>query len=132
MALSDPIADMLTCIRNASSAKKGVVEVKNSLFSEAIAKIFKGEGFIANYKVIKDTKQGVLRIYLHYGKDGAPAITGVKRISRPGLRIYKKLDEMPRVYGGLGVAIISTSKGLMTDNEAREKKIGGEVICSIW
>lgn len=132
MALTDPIADMLTMIRNASRAKKEVVEVKNSRLSEEIIKIFKKEGFIANYKLIKDTKQGLLRIYLKYFTDGAPAIIGVKRISRPGLRIYKKSDELPRVYSGLGIAVLSTSKGLLTDSDARSKKIGGEVICYVW
>jgi small subunit ribosomal protein S8 len=132
MALSDPIADMLAVIRNASFAKKQIVEVKNSKLSEEMLRLFKKESFINTYKVIKDNKQGLLRIYLKYEKDGTPAITGVKRISKPSLRIYRKNDKLPKVYGGLGSAIISTSKGLMTDNEARESKVGGEVICYIW
>lgn len=132
MALTDPIADMLTIIRNASFAKKDVAEVKNSILSESVLKILKKESFIANYKLIKDTKQGVLRIYLKYLKNGTPAILGLKRISRPGLRVYKKADSIPKVYGGLGVAIVSTSKGLLTDNEARDQRIGGEVICYAW
>jgi small subunit ribosomal protein S8 len=132
MALSDPIADMLAVIRNASFAKKQIVEAKNSKLSEEILRLFKKEGFINTYKVIKDTKQGLLRIYLRYEKDGTPAITGVKRISKPSLRIYRKNDKLPKVYSGLGSAIISTSKGLMTDSEARESKVGGEVICYIW
>lgn len=132
MALTDPIADMLTIIRNASSAKKDVAEVKNSVISESILKILKKESFIANYKLIKDNKQGILRVYLKYLKNGTPAILGLKRISRPGLRVYKKADSLPKVYGGLGVAILSTSKGLLTDNEARDQKIGGEVICYAW
>lgn len=132
MALTDPIADMLTVIRNASSTKKEAVEVKNSVLSENIVKILKREGFIANYKLMKDNKQGILRIYLKYLKNGTPAILGLKRISKPGLRIYKKADELPKVYGGLGVAIISTSQGLLTDSEAREKKTGGEVLCYAW
>ncbi len=132
MALTDPIADMLTVIRNASSARKGVVEVKNSRVSEEIIKIFKREGFISNYKLIKDSKQGILRVYLKYLKSGNPAILGIRRISKPGLRVYKKADELPKVYGGLGVAIISTSGGITTDNEARDKKMGGEVICYTW
>jgi small subunit ribosomal protein S8 len=132
MALTDPIADMLTIIRNASSTKKEVVEVKNSVLSENIVSILKREGFVGNYKLMKDNRQGVLRIYLKYLKSGTPAVLGLKRVSRPGLRVYKKADELPKVYGGLGVAIISTSKGLMTDNEARDKKIGGEVLCYIW
>ena len=132
MALTDPIADMLTILRNASSAKKDVAEVKNSILAESILKIMKKEGFISNYKLIKDNKQGILRIYLKYLKNGTPAILGLKRISRPGLRVYKKSDSVPKVYGGLGVAVISTSKGLLTDNEARDQKVGGEVICYIW
>ena len=132
MALTDPIADMLTIIRNASSTKKSVAEVKNSVLTEEIVKILKREGFISNYKLIKDSKQGILRIYLRYLKSGNPAILGIKRVSRPGLRVYKKTDELPKVYGGLGIAVVSTSKGLMTDQEAREKKLGGEVICYSW
>lgn len=132
MALTDPIADMLTVIRNASSSRKEVVEVKNSRLSEEILKIFKQERFIDNYKVIKDSKQGILRVYLKYLKSGNPGLLGIKRVSRPGLRIYKKAEELPKVYGGLGIAVISTSKGIMTDKEAREKKIGGEVICYTW
>lgn len=132
MALTDPIADMLTVIRNASFARKETVEVKNSRMSEEIIKIFKREGFISNYKLIKDNKQGILRIYLKYLKSGNTAILGLRRISKPGLRVYKKKDELPKVYGGLGTAILSTSKGLLTDNEAREQKLGGEVICYVW
>ena len=132
MSVTDPIADMLTIIRNASSANKAVVEVKNSRLTEGIIKIFKTESFISNYKIIKDTKQGLVRIYLKYIKEGKPAILGIKKISKSGLRIYRKADKIPKVYGGLGVAIVSTSKGLMTDNEARDSKIGGEVICYIW
>ncbi|MFA6142420.1 MAG: 30S ribosomal protein S8 [Candidatus Omnitrophota bacterium] len=132
MAVTDPIADMLTILRNASSSKKEVAEVKNSKLSEEIIKILKVESFIANYKLIKNTNQGILRVYLRYEKDGTPAITGLRRISKPGLRIYKKADELPKVYGGLGVAIVSTSKGMMTDSQAREKKMGGELICYAW
>ena len=132
MALSDPIADMLTVIRNASSARKETVEARNSVLSESVVKILKREGFIANYKLMKDNKQGILRIYLKYLKNGTPSILGLKRISRPGLRVYKKADELPKVYSGLGIAILSTSKGLLTDTEARNSKIGGEVICYAW
>ena len=132
MAVTDPIADALTILRNASFAKKGVAELRNSKLTEEILKIFKKESFIANYKLIKDSKQGVLRVYLKYDKDGTPAILGIKRISKPGLRIYKKSDELPKVYGGLGVAVISTSKGMMTDSEARDGKMGGEIICYTW
>ena len=132
MAVTDPIADMLTIVRNASSSKKDVAEVKGSLLSESVLKILKKEGFISNYKTIKDNKQGILRVYLKYLKNGTPAILGLKRISKPGLRIYKKADELPKVYSGLGVAIISTSRGLLTDEEARENKVGGEVLCYAW
>ncbi|MDD5428608.1 MAG: 30S ribosomal protein S8 [Candidatus Omnitrophica bacterium] len=132
MAVTDPIADALTIIRNASFAKKEVAEIRNSRITEEILKILKKENFIANYKLIKDTKQGLLRVYFKYDKDGTPAILGIKRISKPGLRIYKKSDELPKVYGGLGVAVISTSKGLMTDSAARDSKMGGEVICYAW
>ena len=132
MAATDPIADMITIVRNASSSRKNVVEVKNSLLAEGIISILKREGFVSNYKVIKDTKQGILRIYLKYFKDGTPGMAGIRKISKPGLRVYKKVDELPKVYGGLGVAVISTSKGMMTDSEAREGKVGGEVICYVW
>jgi len=132
MAVTDPIADMLTVIRNASSSKKKVLEVRNSRLSEEIVKIFKKEDFISNYKLIKDSRQGLIRVYLKYTKEGAPGILGIRRISKPGLRIYKNKDELPKVYGGLGTAVISTSKGIMTDVEARDKGVGGEVICYIW
>ena len=132
MAVTDPIADMLTIIRNASSSRKKVLEVKNSRVSEEIVKIFKKEDFVSNYKLIKDSKQGLIRVYLKYAKDGTPGILGIRRISKPGLRIYKKKDDVPKVYGGLGAAVISTSKGIMTDTEARDKGVGGEVICYIW
>ncbi len=132
MAVTDSIADMLTIVRNGSRAKMPVVEVRGSSMSGEILYIFKKNDFISNLKLMKDNKQGVLRVYLKYYKDGSPSILGIKRISKPGLRIYKKTDELPKVYGGLGLAVISTSKGLMTDTEAREEKLGGEVICYIW
>lgn len=132
MAVTDSVADMLTIIRNGSFAKKETVEVKGSKLSEEVLSIFKKESFISNYKLMKDNKQGILRVYLKYNKDGSPAILGIKRISKPGLRIYKKTDELPKVYSGLGVAIISTSQGMMTDSEARDKRIGGEILCYIW
>ena len=132
MAVTDSIADMLTIVRNGSRAKMPVVEVRGSNMSAEILSIFKKNEFISNLKLMKDNKQGVLRVYLKYYKDGAPSILGIKRISKPGLRVYKKTDELPKVYGGLGLAVISTSKGLMTDTQAREEKLGGEVICYIW
>lgn len=132
MAVTDSIADALTIIRNASFAKKEVAEIKNSKVMQAVLKILKKDGYIINYKLMKDDKQGILRVYLGYMKDGTPALSGLKRISKPGLRIYKQCDEIPKVYGGLGTAIISTSKGMLTDIEARDSKIGGEVICYAW
>ncbi len=132
MAVTDPIADALTIIRNASNARKEVAELRGSKPLEEILKILKKEYFISNYKSIKDSKQGLLRVYLKYDKDGKPAILGIKRISRPGLRAYKKSDEVPKVYGGLGIAVVSTSKGLMTDKDAREANMGGEIICYAW
>ena len=132
MAVTDPIADALTIIRNASRAKMEVAELRNSKLLEEIVKILKKEGFVANYKVVKDNKQGLLRVYLRYDKSGTPAILGIKRISKPGLRVYKKTDALPKVYAGLGVAVISTSKGMMTDSQARDSKLGGEVICYAW
>ena len=132
MAVTDPIADMLTIIRNATRAKKPVAEVRASRLTEEILKIFKKETFISNYKMIKDSRQGLIRIYFKYLADGTPSIMGLKRISKPGLRIYKKRDELPRVYSGLGKAIVSTSKGLMTNDEARANKLGGEIICYVW
>ncbi len=132
MAVTDSIADMLTIVRNGSRAKMPVVEVRGSNMSAGILSIFKKNDFISNLKLMKDNKQGVLRVYLKYFKDGAPAILGIKRISRPGLRVYKKTDELPKVYSGLGIAVISTPKGLMTDSQAREEKLGGEIICYIW
>ena len=132
MAVTDSTSNMLTILRNGSFAKKAVVEVKGSKMSEEILSIFKKNDFIANFKFIKDSNQGVLRVYLKYLRDGLPSILGIKRISRPGLRVYKKTDELPKVYGGLGIAVISTSKGLMTDTKAREEKLGGEVVCYIW
>ena len=132
MAVTDSIADMLTIVRNGSRAKMPVVEVRGSNMSGEILNIFKKNEFISNLKLMKDNKQGVLRVYLKYYKDGSPSILGIKRISKPGLRIYKKTDELPKVYGGLGLAVISTSKGLMTAIQAREEKLGGEVICYIW
>jgi len=132
MAVTDPVADALTILRNASFAKKETAELRSSKLIEEILKILKKESFISNYKLVKDSKQGLLRVYLKYDKDGTSAILGIKRISRPGLRVYKKFDQLPKVYGGLGVAVVSTSKGLMTDSEARDSKMGGEIICCAW
>ena len=132
MALTDPIGDMLTMIRNGSTAKKETVEVRNSKFSEEIIKILKREGFVSDYRVIPDNKQGIIRIYLKYREDKTSVITGIKKITKPSLKIYKQKDDIPEVRGGLGIAIISTSKGLLTDKEAREQGVGGEVLCYAW
>ncbi len=132
MSLSDPIADMLTCIRNANTALLEKTDVPASKLSEDIAKIFKGEGYITDYKIIENNKQGILRIFLKYGPDRSRTILGVRRRSKPGRRVYRKAKELPRVVDGLGVAVISTPKGVLTDKQAREANVGGEVLCEIW
>ncbi len=134
MSMSDPIANFLTLVRNASKAKKKSVDCPSSNMKEQIAQILKKEGFIENYKKIEDNKQGKLRIYLKYGKDKhkPPAISNLKRISKPGLRIYKEAAKIKLVLGGVGIAIISTSKGIKTDEECRDAKVGGELLCHIW
>ena len=132
MAMSDPIADFLTRIRNAGTVYHDKVEVPASNVKKAIAEILKEEGFIKDVEYISDNKQGVIRCYLKYGPNRERVITGLKRISRPGLRVYAKKDEVPKGLGGLGVAIISTSKGVMTDKQARKEGLGGEVLCYIW
>jgi small subunit ribosomal protein S8 len=132
MVMTDPIADMLTRVRNANSVYHEKVEIPASKIKQAIAKILKEEGFIKDYEVIADDKQGVLRVSLKYGSNREKVITGIKRISKPGLRVYAKRDQMPRVLGGLGIAIISTSKGIMTDKTARRDGLGGEVIAYVW
>lgn len=131
MALTDPIANMLTIIRNGARAKLEKVDIPHSKMLTAIAAILKDEGFIDNFRVIKDTKQGVLRVYLKYINKKS-VIINLKRVSRPGLRIYADARHIPRVLRGKGTAILTTSKGLMTDAQARVAKIGGEVLCSIW
>ncbi len=132
MAITDLTSDMLTMIRNASKAKKETVEIKRSNLLEEILKILKEEGFISNYKSISDKKQGLLKVYLKYNKDRMPALIGLRKITKPSLRIYKGRKELPHVLGGVGIAIVSTSKGVMASGEARQKKIGGEVICYAW
>ncbi len=131
MSLSDPIANMLTLIRNAARAKKEKTDIPNSKILGALAEIMKQEGYIDNYRVIKDTKQGVLRVYLKYVHKKS-VFTNIKRASRPGLRIYAGAKRVPRVLRGRGTTILTTSKGLMTDKQARELKIGGEILCYIW
>ncbi len=132
MVMTDPIADMLTRVRNANSVYHEKVEIPGSKIKEAIAGILKEEGFIKDFEVISDDKQGVIRVSLKYGPNREKIITGIKRISKPGLRVYAKKEELPRVLGGLGIAIISTSQGVMSDKEARRKNLGGEVIAYVW
>ena len=132
MVVNDPIADMLTRIRNAQVAKHDSVTLPSSNTKKSIAKILLNEGYIKSVQLIEDTKQGTLRLTLKYQDNGQPVIAGLKRISKPGLRVYASCEELPRVLGGLGIAIISTSKGLMTDKEARKNAIGGEVLAYIW
>ena len=130
--MTDPIADMLTRIRNASNAKHDSVDIPASNIKKELAQILLNEGFVKGFDVIDDTKQGIIRVDLKYGKQNEKVISGIKRISKPGLRVYVKNDEIPRVLGGLGIVIISTSKGIITDKVARKEKIGGEVICYVW
>ena len=130
--MTDPIADMLTRIRNASNAKHDSVDIPASNIKKELAQILLNEGFVKGFDVIDDTKQGIIRVDLKYGKQNEKVISGIKRISKPGLRVYVKSDEIPRVLGGLGIVIISTSKGIITDKIARKEKIGGEVICYVW
>ncbi|MBE3574798.1 MAG: 30S ribosomal protein S8 [Firmicutes bacterium] len=132
MAMTDPIADMLTRIRNASHAAHPSVDVPASRMKKELARVFKEEGYVRDVEFIDDKKQGTIRIYLRYGPQKKPVLTGVRRISKPGRRVYVGRDEIPRVLGGLGVAVISTSQGIMTDREARKRGIGGEVLFYVW
>jgi small subunit ribosomal protein S8 len=132
MVMTDPLADMFTRIRNAAKAKHAKVDIPSSKFKLSIAKILKDEGFIKNYRVIDDKKQGTLRIYLKYDALGRSLIMGIKRISRPSLRKYVRKDEIPKVLKGIGISILSTSHGVITDNQAKELNLGGELICSVW
>ncbi len=129
--LTDPIADYLTRIRNAILRKYQTVEIPASNMKKAITKILKEEGYIEDYEFIEDNKQGIIKITLKY-EDGVPAISGLERISKPGLRQYSSAEKLPKVLNGLGIAIISTSKGIMTDSKARAENVGGEVLCYIW
>ena len=133
MSMTDPIADMLTRIRNANMAGHERVEIPSSKVKSEIARVLTEEGFVRNYRLLDDGKQGILRIYLKYGNTKKEkVITNLRRISKPGRRIYAKSDSLPRVYGGLGVAILSTSNGIKTTPECRKEKIGGEVLCYVW
>ncbi len=130
--MTDPIADFLTRIRNAMQAGKDRCDVPASKLKLELSKILQEEGFIRTFTVLEEGPQGTLRIYLRYSADGEPAIHGLERVSRPGLRVYRAVDELPHVRGGIGVAVVSTSKGLMTDLRAREQRLGGEVMCRVW
>lgn len=132
MVMTDPIADMLTRIRNANNVRHESLELPGSRVKKEIAEILKREGFIKDVEFIKDSKQGVLRLFLKYGSNQEKVITGLKRISKPGLRVYAKADEVPRVLGGLGIALVSTSRGIITDKDARQQSVGGEVLAYVW
>jgi small subunit ribosomal protein S8 len=132
MSMTDPIADMLTRIRNAISARHERVDIPASKLKVEIARILKNEGFISNYKLVEDRIQGAIRIYLKYSENGEPVIHGIERVSRPGRRVYRNKGEIPRVLDGLGLAIVSTSRGVFSGQEAAQNGIGGEVICQVW
>lgn len=132
MVMTDPIADFLTRIRNANMIKHENVEIPASKIKISLAEILKSEGFIKDFEVIEDNKQGIIRVFLKYGEKKEKVITGLKRISKPSLRVYCKKDEVPKVLGGLGIAVISTSQGIVTDKVARKNGLGGEVICYVW
>lgn len=132
MVMTDPIADFLTRIRNANIVYHEKVEAPASRMKKAIADILKEEGFIRDCEYVADGKQGVVRVYMRYGNNKERVITGLKRISKPGLRVYARKDSVPKVLGGLGIAILSTSNGIMTDKKARKLGLGGEVICYVW
>ena len=132
MTMTDPVADMLTRIRNANTVGHKTVEIPASKMKISMAEILKEEGYIKGYNVIEDNKQGIINVEMKYGANGEKVISGIKKISKPGLKTYAKADEVPRVLGGLGIAMISTSKGVMSDKDARKLGIGGEVICYVW
>ena len=132
MSLTDPIGDMLTRIRNAMVVGHDSVKVPSSRMKVSLAKILKNEGFVQDYEVSENAYQGVINVSLHYDKDGEPIINGLKRVSKPGLRVYVRKGEIPRYYGGLGVAILSTSRGVMTGKQAVNSGVGGELLCYVW
>ena len=132
MSMTDPIADMLTRIRNGIQARHDRVELPMSKLKVEIAKILKSEGFISNYKVVEDKPQSILRIYLRYSDDGEPVIHGIERVSRPGRRVYRNKQDIPRVLDGLGLAIVSTSRGVLSGSDAIRSGVGGEVLCQVW
>jgi small subunit ribosomal protein S8 len=132
MSMSDPLADMLTRIRNAGKAKLNSVDIPGSKMKAALANVMKEEGFIRNFKFIKDNKQGIIRVYLKYDKNDAHVIYGIERISKPSRRVYSKNKDVKTVLNGIGISVLSTSKGIMTDKQARQENVGGEMICKIW
>ena len=132
MTMTDPIADMLTRIRNANTVGHETVEIPASKMKKAIAEILKEEGYITDFEVIDDNKQGIIKVTMKYGANKERVISGIKKISKPGLKVYAKAGEVPKVHGGLGIAIVSTSKGIVSDKEARKLGVGGEVICYVW
>ena len=132
MTMTDPLADMLTRIRNANTVKHETVDVPASNIKKELARILLEEGFVRGYDVIEDGKQGIIRIQLKYGQTGERVISGLKRTSKPGMRVYADKHDVPRVLNGLGISIISTSKGILTDKQARKENVGGEVICYVW
>jgi small subunit ribosomal protein S8 len=131
MSLSDPIADMLTRIRNALRSRHNIVNVRASKVCEGVCRVLKDEGYIEDFKRIEDNKQGLLRVYLKYGPMGQDVVTELNRVSRPGCRIYRSVTDLPRPINGLGISVVSTSSGVLSDRECREKKIGGEVLCEV-
>lgn len=132
MTMTDPIADMLTRIRNAIMASYNTVDIPNSRLKVDIAKVLKSEGFIRNYKIVPNDQQGILRVIFKYDENGEAVISGLKRVSKPGRRIYAKADKIPAVLNGFGINVISTSKGIMTDKNARKMRAGGEILCAVW
>lgn len=132
MVMTDPIADMLTRIRNANTVRHEKLELPASNLKKEIAEILKREGFVRDVEYVEDSKQGIIRIFLKYGASNERVITGLKRISKPGLRVYAKASDVPRVLGGLGIALVSTSNGILTDKEARQQQVGGEILAYVW
>lgn len=132
MSMTDPVSDMLTRIRNATTVRHDRTDVPASKMKLEIAKILKQEGFIRTFKLLEEGPQGLIRIYLKYAEDGEPVIHGLRRISTPGRRVYRAADELPKVQNGLGVAVVSTNRGVLTDEQARGLRVGGEVLCEVW
>lgn len=132
MSATDPFADVLTKIRNASRAKHATVEVRSSRLAEQLLTILKAEGFIRNYKVAGQAPQRTIRVYLKYGPDRTPAMTALVRVSKPGMRVYRGMGELPRVLSGYGRSILTTSRGLLTDQDAKRQRVGGEILCKVW